>query len=64
METYKEMEYRKERTDKKEEDRKNLLDRIVRGAVAPGLLAETVVRLRLRLPPPASQLAHILYMSG
>ncbi len=32
-------------------------------SVALGLLAETVVRLRLRLPPPASQLAHI-YMSG
>ncbi len=36
---------------------------ILQVAVAPGLLAETVVRLRLRLPPPASQLAHI-YMSG
>ncbi len=32
-------------------------------SVAPGLLAETVARLRLRLPPPASQLAHILHMS-
>jgi hypothetical protein len=36
----------------------------IENTVAPGLLVETVARLRLRLPPPASQLAHILHMSG